>query len=54
MRLEQNYRSTPQVLELANRLVPKLGGAEKTLRATLADGPEPELGRCSTPTSGSS
>jgi DNA helicase-2/ATP-dependent DNA helicase PcrA len=49
VRLEQNYRSTPQVLELANRLVPNLGGSEKTLRATLADGPEPELHRCSTP-----
>ena len=42
VRLEQNYRSTPQVLALANRLVPRLGGAEKTLRATLDDGPEPE------------
>jgi len=41
VRLEQNYRSTPQVLELANRLVPRLGGSEKTLHATLADGPEP-------------
>ena len=49
VRLEQNYRSTPQVLALANRLVPKLGGSEKTLRPTLADGPEPELLRCSTP-----
>jgi DNA helicase-2/ATP-dependent DNA helicase PcrA len=46
VRLEENYRSTPQVLALANRLVPRLGGAEKTLRATLADGPEPELVRC--------
>jgi DNA helicase-2/ATP-dependent DNA helicase PcrA len=43
VRLEANYRSTPQVLELANRLVPRLGGAEKTLRATRADGPTPEL-----------
>ena len=42
-RLEENYRSTPQVLELANRLVPRLGGAEKQLRASGADGPEPEL-----------
>ena len=42
-RLEENYRSTPQVLALANRLVPKLGGAEKTLRAALPDGPEPEV-----------
>ena len=41
IRLEENYRSTPQVLELANRLVPKLGGAEKVLRPTLDDGPEP-------------
>jgi DNA helicase II / ATP-dependent DNA helicase PcrA len=49
VRLEQNYRSTPQVLALANRLVPNLGGSEKTLRATLAEGPEPELTRCSTP-----
>jgi DNA helicase II / ATP-dependent DNA helicase PcrA len=43
VRLEENYRSTPQVLGLANRLVPKLGGAEKSLRATRADGPEPAL-----------
>ena len=40
--LESNYRSTPQVLELANRLVPRLGGATKSLRPTHADGVEPE------------
>jgi DNA helicase-2/ATP-dependent DNA helicase PcrA len=41
VRLEENYRSTPEILEFANRLVPKLGGAEKVLRATCATGPEP-------------
>jgi DNA helicase-2/ATP-dependent DNA helicase PcrA len=46
IRLEENYRSSPQILALANRLVPQLGGAEKTLRATRADGPEPELCPC--------
>jgi ATP-dependent DNA helicase UvrD/PcrA len=41
--LEENYRSSPQVLALANRLVPQLGGAPKTLRATRPDGPEPDV-----------
>ena len=41
VRLEENFRSTPQVLALANRLVPRLGGAEKVLRPTRAEGAEP-------------
>jgi DNA helicase-2/ATP-dependent DNA helicase PcrA len=44
VRLERNYRSSPQVLELANRLVPRLGGAAKTLAAMLPDGSEPVVG----------
>ena len=36
VRLEQNYRSTPQVLALANRLAP-------ALRTELPDGPEPDV-----------
>jgi DNA helicase-2/ATP-dependent DNA helicase PcrA len=43
VQLEENYRSTPQVLELANRLVPRLHGAEKVLRAVNDVGPEPEV-----------
>ena len=45
VRLETNYRSTPQVLAIANRLVPKLGGAEKVLEAHRGEGPEPQLRR---------
>jgi DNA helicase II / ATP-dependent DNA helicase PcrA len=41
--LEANYRSSPEVLELANRLTPRLGGAPKTLRAVCPDGPGPEV-----------
>jgi DNA helicase-2/ATP-dependent DNA helicase PcrA len=41
IRLEDNYRSSPEVIALANLIVPALGGAKKILRATLASGPEP-------------
>jgi DNA helicase-2/ATP-dependent DNA helicase PcrA len=41
VRLEENYRSTPEILDLANRLAPHLGGWRKTLRATVASGPPP-------------
>ena len=41
VRLEENYRSTPEILEVANRLVPELGGSEKVLRAVLPAGEEP-------------
>jgi DNA helicase-2/ATP-dependent DNA helicase PcrA len=43
VRLEQSYRSTPQVLEAANRLAAQIDGFRKTLRTDLPEGPEPVI-----------
>jgi DNA helicase-2/ATP-dependent DNA helicase PcrA len=45
--LDRNYRSTPQVLAVANRLLAS-AGRDKRLVATLADGPEPTIERYAT------
>jgi len=42
--LTRNYRSTPQVLELANRLI-AADGRSKRLSANRVGGPEPTIGR---------
>ncbi|MFY9585988.1 MAG: ATP-dependent helicase, partial [Actinomycetota bacterium] len=41
IRLEHNYRSTPEVLAVANRLSPAMHGSSKTLVATRTPGPPP-------------
>ena len=45
--LSENYRSSPQVLELANRFL-AAGGRTKRLVATRPDGPEPTIERYQT------
>ena len=46
VRLKENYRSTPQILAVANALTPALGGFEKSLRPSLSDGPNPTARAC--------
>lgn len=41
--LTENYRSTPDVLSVANRLVPRLGGTRKELRAVRPAGAHPVI-----------
>ncbi|MBI2169084.1 MAG: ATP-dependent DNA helicase UvrD2 [Actinobacteria bacterium] len=43
LRLRANFRSTPQILAVANAVIAPTPGDERRLRATAAEGPEPVL-----------
>jgi DNA helicase-2/ATP-dependent DNA helicase PcrA len=43
VRLEENYRSTPQILAVAHAVLPGGPRRKKPLRATLGDGPVPQI-----------
>lgn len=43
LRLTSNFRSTPQILALANAVIAPTPGDERRLRATVGDGPPPTL-----------
>jgi DNA helicase-2/ATP-dependent DNA helicase PcrA len=49
VKLVRNYRSSPEVIEIANRLTPRLGGTEKQLVPTRPSGPEVVVQRLMTP-----
>ncbi|MDQ6746723.1 MAG: ATP-dependent DNA helicase UvrD2 [Candidatus Dormibacteraeota bacterium] len=49
VKLVRNYRSSPQIIELANRLTPNLGGTDKQLLATRPSGPAVVAQRLMTP-----
>ncbi|MFN2463064.1 MAG: ATP-dependent helicase, partial [Candidatus Dormibacteria bacterium] len=49
VKLVRNYRSTPEVIALANRLTPRLGGTEKQLVPTRPPGASVLIQRLDTP-----